>query len=100
MDEEEPVSQGAEVVGAGPPVSIVDASTVYAVIREGRTMRYSHVVLSDHCDPNGRRVWKCTRCGTQSLWTDDWLECGFEGAIEAVYCSKACLKADEAERAG
>lgn len=47
-------------------------------------------VLSDHCDPEGRRVWKCTACGNQGLWTASWTAYGSNETTEAVYCCDEC----------
>jgi len=48
--------------------------------------------------PGGQRVWKCSSCGTEEVWSDSWTwfgaleckQCGWS-TIDFVACSKDCL---------
>jgi hypothetical protein len=48
--------------------------------------------------PNGKQIWRCSKCGTVSPWTPTWRWYGSwvnkktkqEPDVQRVYCSEAC----------
>ena len=50
----------------------------------------SGLVLSYSMDSSGRRLWTCSVCGHEGLWTDEWSSYGGVEWTIAVVCNDTC----------
>lgn len=73
-----------------------EAQTTAAAERERSTKHEGGRVVFN--ESSGRWVWRCSGCGKQAFWDDDWSWYGSwkdadDGRFPWVACSSACARA-------